>query len=174
MPSLIGRSPNQVPVNGMLGTAAFVDLQQIPQYIQASIGLQLIATGTVNGVSTLNITNIPTYKRLVVVLENNTFALTDQVIFKPSVDNGATFPGGGFLAATSSVTPTVVPVYLEITASDISYKKRYFTYTGGTGPVAMYVETQAAINAAAINAVRLYAQSGNNFTAATYYLYGEN
>ena len=65
MPSLIGRSPNQVPVNGMLGTAAFVDIAQLP-------ALTLIATGSINGVSTLNITNIAPYKRLVVVLDNNT------------------------------------------------------------------------------------------------------
>lgn len=29
MPNLVGREPNQVPTNGMLGTAAFADLQQL-------------------------------------------------------------------------------------------------------------------------------------------------
>lgn len=30
MPNLIGTAPNQVPVNGMLGTAAFMDAAQLP------------------------------------------------------------------------------------------------------------------------------------------------
>ena len=29
MPNLIGTNPNQVPTNGMLGTAAFVSIEQI-------------------------------------------------------------------------------------------------------------------------------------------------
>jgi len=167
MPNLIGRSPNQVPVNGMLGTAAFVDLQQLPF-------LTLIATGSINGVSTLNITNIPTYKQLTVVVDNNTFPSSDQTLFKSSVDNGSTFPGSTIAVSPNAATPTVTPVYFEIVASDISYKKRYFAYPSGAGAVSMSLETNAAINAAAINAIRLYSSSGQNFTGATYYLYGEN
>ena len=30
MPNLVGTEPNQVPVNGMLGTAAFIDAEQMP------------------------------------------------------------------------------------------------------------------------------------------------
>ncbi len=30
MPNLVGTEPNQVPVNGMLGTAAFMDAEQLP------------------------------------------------------------------------------------------------------------------------------------------------
>lgn len=30
MPNLVGTEPNQVPVNGMLGTAAFIDAPQLP------------------------------------------------------------------------------------------------------------------------------------------------
>jgi len=53
MPNLIGSAANQVSTNGMLGTAAFIDISQLPT-------LTLISTGAINGVSTLNITNIPT------------------------------------------------------------------------------------------------------------------
>lgn len=30
MPNLVGTEPNQVPVNGMLGTAAFMNAEQLP------------------------------------------------------------------------------------------------------------------------------------------------
>ena len=164
MPNLIGRSPNQVPVNGMLGTAAFVDIGQLPY-------LTLIATGPINGVSTLNITNIPQYKRLLVIVDNNTFPSSDQIVLKLSVDNGVSFPGIGPSVSINAATPTLTPVTCEILGTDVSFKKRMLLNTAGT---AAQYETNAAINAAAVNAVRLYSASGQNFTGAIYYLYGEN
>ena len=164
MPSLIGKAPNQVPVNGMLGTAAFVDIGQLPF-------LTLIATGSINGVSTLNITNIPTYKRLIVIVDNNTFPSSDQIVVKLSVDNGVSFPGIGPSVSINAATPTVTPVTCEILGTDVSFKKRILLNTASS---AAQYETNAAINAAAVNAIRLYSNTGQNFTGATYYIYGEN
>lgn len=163
MPSLIGTAPNQVPVNGMLGTAAFVDLQQIQR--------TLIATGSINGVNTLNITNIPTYKRLYVVVDDNTFTSSDQIRLALSVDNGATFPGMSPSVSANAATPTVTSVYCEITGTDVSYKKRILNWQG---PISAFLETSSVVNASAINAIRLFSSNGNNFTGAIYYLYGEN
>jgi len=165
MPNLIGKAPNQVPVNGMLGTAAFIDIGQLPF-------LTLIATGSINGVSTLNITNIPAYKRLLVVVDNNTFPSADQILIKLSVDNGVSYPGTGPSVSANAATPTVVPVYCEILGTDTSFKKRIITIVSSAATIT--TETNAAINSAAVNAVRLYSNTGQNFTGATYYLYGEN
>lgn len=162
MPSLIGTAPNQVPVNGMLGTAAFVDLQQIQR--------TLIATGSINGVNSLNITNIPTYKRLYVVVDDNTFTSSDQIRLALSVDNGATFPGISPTVSNNAATPTVTSVYCEITGTDV-YKKRLLSWHGN---VISLIETSSVINSSAINAIRLFSNNGNNFTGAIYYLYGEN
>jgi len=104
-------------------------------------------------------------------VDDNTFSGSDQVIFKLSVDNGSTFPGSTTSVSASAATPTVTPIYCEILGTDSSYKKRIITWHGA---IAAYVETNAAINAAAINAIRLYSNSGANFTGATYYVYGEN
>jgi hypothetical protein len=165
MPNLIGNAANQVSTNGMLGTAAFIDISQLPN-------LTLISTGAINAVSTLNITNIPTYKRLLVIVDNNTFPSSDQVLFKLSVDNGSTFPGFVCSVSVTATTPTVTPVYIEVLS--ISLVKRVISSSSTGTASTISVETNAAVNAAAVNAIRLYSNNGQNFTGATYYIYGEN
>lgn len=43
MPTLIGTNADQVPTNGLLGTAAFVDLEQLPVSTATQTALDLKA-----------------------------------------------------------------------------------------------------------------------------------
>lgn len=49
MPNLVGREPNQVPTNGMLGTAAFVNKEELPASTaqQAALALKADKSATV-------------------------------------------------------------------------------------------------------------------------------
>ena len=80
MPNLIGTSPNQVPVNGMLGTAAFMDREQFylnRNAVTATGGVMDCSAGdrftlTVSGNVTLSFTNIPSGSYACVLEVNRT------------------------------------------------------------------------------------------------------
>jgi len=135
-----------------------------------STGITLLATGSISGVSTLNITNLPLSKRMVLVIDNLTFASSDAVRLKLSVDNGVSFPAAGRSISNLSTTP--IPLYAEVYNADGAFVKRYFSFASNVAD--MSVETNAVINSAAINALQIYSNNTTNFIGGTYYVYGEN
>jgi len=116
MPNLIGRSPNQVPVNGMLGTAAFVDLGQLSQYTQAGTGLIPIVSLTPTAVVNLDFLTLFTsqYDNYLIIGEGVKFAADDGVSLRVAVagavDTGSNYhnmsPAGGTSTAATSLAVT--------------------------------------------------------------------
>lgn len=187
MPSLIGRSPNQVPVNGMLGTAAFVDIQQIPQYIQSSIGLIPLISITPTAVVNLDFLSLFTtqYDNYLIIGEGIKFAADDGVSLRVAVANAAD-TGSNYhnMSNTSGSTSTATTSFLVTTAVIRS------AGTGGSfcidirnvnstqakmiesqavinstvaGPVYMYISGAGAHTGSVLTGFRLYSSLGSNF-----------
>lgn len=115
MPSLIGRSPNQVPVNGMLGTAAFIDVQQIPQYIQSSYGLVPIVSLTPTAVVNLDFLTLFTsqYDNYLIIGEGIKFAADDAIYLRVAVAGAAVTTGYYLIplgGGSSSANTTAIPI----------------------------------------------------------------
>ena len=79
MPNLVGTDPNQVPVNGMLGTAAFMDAEQLPvsapQQALSDTKITRVGLATENAIGnagTSKAINWATAQRQSVTLDQNT------------------------------------------------------------------------------------------------------
>lgn len=190
MPNLIGRAPNQVPVNGMLGTAAFVDIQQIPQYIQASYGLVPLVSLTPTAVVNLDFLTLFTsqYDNYLIIGEGIKFAADDGVSLRVAVagaaDTGSNYhsmsAGGGSSTATSSHSVTDSATVRSAGTGSTFYINIRNT---NDGTQAKMIESQAVWNStvagpvftasprlsahttAILTGFRLYSVLGSNFAA---------
>jgi len=81
MPNLIGTAPNQVPVNGLLGTAAFIDTEQLPVS-----GPQNEALGFKASTASPALTGVPTAPTAAV--GTNTTQLATTAFVNAEIANG--------------------------------------------------------------------------------------
>ena len=190
MPNLIGRSPNQVPVNGMLGTAAFVDIGQLSQYTQAGTGLIPIVSLTPTAVVNLDFLTLFTsqYDNYLIIGEGIKFAADDGVSLRVAVagavDTGSNYhnmnPAGGTSTATTSLAVTSAATVRTAGTGSTFYVNIRNT---NDSTVAKMIESQAVWNStvagpvftsspalsahatAVLTGFRLYSVLGNNFAA---------
>ena len=190
MPNLIGRSPNQVPVNGMLGTAAFVDLGQLSQYTQAGTGLVPIVSLTPTAVVNLDFLTLFTsqYDNYLIIGEGIKFAADDGVSLRVAVagavDTGSNYhnmsPAGGTSTAATSLGVTSAATVRTAGTGTTFYVNIRNT---NDSTVAKMIESQAVWNStvagpvfssspalsahatAVLTGFRLYSVLGNNFSA---------
>ena len=190
MSNLIGRSPNQVPVNGMLGTAAFVDIGQIPQYIQASYGLVPIVSLTPTAVVNLDFLTLFTsqYDNYLIIGEGIKFAADDGVSFRVAVtgavDTGSNYhnmsnssgstssAGTSFLVATATVRSSGTGCSFCIDVRNVNsntqakmIESQAVLNSTVAGPVYTYISGASAHSGSVLTGFRLYSTLGSNFAA---------
>ena len=188
MSNLIGRSPNQVPVNGMLGTAAFVDIGQIPQYIQASYGLAPIVSLTPTAVVNLDFLTVFTsqYDNYLIIGEGIKFAADDNIVLRVAVagvvDSGSNYHSMSPIGGSSSIvttcgvantirsagTGTTFYVNIRNTNDNTVVKmieSQSVTNTTVAGPVYTSLPYLHAHATGVLTGFRLYSQGGSNFSA---------
>lgn len=190
MPNLIGRSPNQVPVNGMLGTAAFVDIGQIPQYTQASYGLVPIVSLTPTAVVNLDFLTLFTsqYDNYLIIGEGIKFAADDGVSLRVAVagvvDTGSNYHQMSNAAGNTSTPVSSVAITsgslrtagngatfsIDIQNTNDSSQTKMIEYhavshTTVAGPVYTYFSAAIAHAGSVLTGFRLYSVLGSNFAA---------
>lgn len=135
----------------------------------SSGGMTLLATLTPSGVNTVTVTGLAASKQFVVVVQPS-IASSDALNMYLSVDNGASFPGQGFGVSNSSTTPIGTA---SIYCANLTTTK-LVSRIMGTGTALQGSESNAAINAAAINALQFSTAGGANFNGGTIRIYGLN
>jgi len=190
MPNLIGRSPNQVPVNGMLGTAAFVDIGQLPQYIQSGIGLIPLVSITPTAVVNLDFLSTFTtqYDNYLIVGEGIKFAADDGASFRVAVtgavdtgsnyhnmsnSSGSTSSAGTSFAVTAGVVRsagTGCSFCIDVrnvnsTTQAKMIESQAVLNSTVAGPVYTYISGACAHSGSVLTGFRLYSTLGSNFAA---------
>lgn len=132
-------------------------------------GMTLLATATVTaGTTFLNVTGLASSKQFVVIATGVTLSAASTVRQKLSVNNGSTFPGLSVTMSGSGTTP--VFAVADTYNANINASKRIVT-TLGAGTA---TETDAAINAGVVNAMRFETDGAATYSTGTFYIYGIN
>ena len=134
-------------------------------------GMTLLATLTPSGVNTVTVTGLAASKQFVVVVQPS-LASTDTVNMLLSVDNGASFPGTSFSVSNNAVIPKGSVFIYD--ANQTTTKLVTRIVGNPTTSALQSAETNAAINAAAINALQFSTAGGINFNGGTIRIYGIN
>jgi hypothetical protein len=142
MPNLVGTEPNQVPVNGMLGTAAFINTDQLPvsapQQALSDTKITRVGLATENAIGNAGASkaiNWATAQRQSITLDQNTtltFSFTGCPVgsYLLKIVQDAT---GGRTVTWSTGTPgttrwlgSVVDPALHSAASGVSFAQVYW------------------------------------------------
>ena len=144
MANLIGTAPNQVPTNGSLGTAAFIDISQILGNIVDSGDFTVTLTGSTSGDAPLAYGTMAYVKidKLVTVTGRLQVASTSSPVGNIQI-NGLPFTLGNLVGKAtdagnavtyydaSTTTYSVEPMVIEEAGTTISIKKDASTVGAG-------------------------------------------
>jgi hypothetical protein len=142
MPNLVGTEPNQVPVNGMLGTAAFINTDQLPvsapQQALSDTKITRVGLATENAIGNAGASkaiNWATAQRQSITLDQNTtltFSFTGcpvgSYLLKIVQDatGGRTVTWSTGISGTTCWLGSVVDPALHSAASGVSFAQVYW------------------------------------------------